>query len=57
MAYNLQEEWNQFKKSTTQFLNEQRYSSSCQIWNDEMTNLVNKYKQEEMAWYNSLQIT
>lgn len=57
MAYNLQEEWNQFKKSTTQFLNEQRYSSSCQIWNDEMTNLVNKYKQEEMEWYNSLQIT
>lgn len=57
MAYNLQEEWNQFKKSTTQFLNEQRYSSSCQVWNDEMTNLVNKYKQEEMAWYNSLQIT
>ena len=57
MAYNLKEDWNQFKKVTTQLVNENRYSSSCQIWNNDMTRLVNDYKQEEMAWYNSQQIT
>lgn len=57
MAYNLQEDWNQFKKVTTQLWNENRYSTSCQMWNNDMTNLVNKYKQEETEWYNSPQIT
>ena len=57
MAYNLQEDWNQFKKATTQLWNENRYSTSCQMWNNDMTNLVNKYKQEETEWYNSPQIT
>jgi len=57
MAYNLQEDWNQLRRSAAQFINENRYSASCQVWNNEMTDLVNKYKQEEMAWYNSLQIT
>ncbi len=57
MAYDLKEDWNQFKKVTTQLVNENRYSASCQIWNDDMTKLVNDYKQEEMAWYNSPQIT
>lgn len=57
MAYNLKEDWNQFKKVTTQLVNETRYSSSCQVWNNDMTRLVNDYKQEEMAWYNSQQIT
>ena len=57
MAYNLQQDWNQFKKVTTQLWNENRYSTSCQGLNDDMTNLVNKYKQEEMEWCNSPQIT
>ncbi len=57
MTYHLQEDWNQFKKATTQLMDEYRYSSSCQIWNNDMTTLVNKYKQEEAAWYNSLEIT
>lgn len=49
MAYNFKADWNQFQKATTQFLNENRYSASCQIWNNDMTKLVNDYKQEEMA--------
>ncbi len=57
MAYNLQEDWNQFKKATTQLMDEYRYSSSCQVWNNDMTSLVNEYKQEEAAWYNSQEIT
>lgn len=57
MAYNFKADWNQFQKATTQFLNENRYSASCQIWNNDMTKLVNDYKQEEIAWYNSTQIT
>ncbi len=57
MANNLKDNWNQFKKVTTQLLNENRYSASCQVWNNDMTELVNEYKQEEMAWYNSPQIT
>ncbi len=57
MTYNLQEDWNQFKKVTAQLMDVYRYSSSCQIWNNDMTNLVNEYKQEEAAWYNSLEIT
>ena len=57
MTYNLQEDWNQFKKVTAQLMDEYRCSSSCQIWNNDMTNLVNEYKQEEAAWYNSLEIT
>lgn len=57
MAYNLQQDWNQFKKVTARLMDEYRYSSSCQIWNNDMTNLVNEYKQEEAAWYNSLEIT
>lgn len=57
MAYNLKEDWNQFQKVTAQLRNENRYSASCQIWNNDMTNLVNGYKQEEMEWYNSPQIT
>lgn len=57
MAYNLQEDWNQFKKVTSQLVDEYRYSSSCQIWNNDMTSLVNQYKQEEAAWYNSLEMT
>ncbi len=57
MANNLSENWNQFLKVTTQLWSENRYSESCQMWNSEMTDLVNQYKQEEMAWYNSPQIT
>lgn len=57
MAYNFREDWNQFQKVTTQLINENRYSASCQIWNNDMTELVNNYKQEEIAWYNSPQIT
>lgn len=57
MAYNFKEDLNQFRKATTQLLNENRYSASCQVWNNDMTNLVNAYKQEEMAWYNNPQIT
>lgn len=57
MAYNLQQDWNQFKKVTARLMDEYRYSSSCQIWNNDMTTLVNEYKQEEAAWYNSLEIT
>lgn len=57
MAYSLKDDWNQFKKVTAQLANENRYSASCQIWNNDMTELVNEYKQEEMAWYNSPQIT
>ena len=57
MAYNLKADWNQLKKATTQLMNEKRYSTSCQIWNNDMTKLVNNYKQEEAAWYNSPQVT
>ncbi len=57
MAYNLKDNWNQFKKVTAQLVNERHYSASCQSWNNDMTDLVNEYKQEEMAWYNSPQIT
>ncbi len=57
MAYNLREDWEQTKKNMAQLANENRYSASCQQWNNEMTDLVNGYKQEEMAWYNSPLIT
>ena len=57
MANNLKADWNQLKKATTQLMNEKRYSASCQIWNNDMTKLVNDYKQEEAAWYNSPQVT
>lgn len=57
MAYNLKDDLNQLKKVMTQITNENRYSASCQQWNNDMTQLVNEYKQEEMAWYNSPQIT
>ncbi len=56
MAYNLREDLKQFQKAATQLLNENRYSASCQIWNDDMTRLVNEYKQEETEWYNSPRI-
>lgn len=57
MAENSRSDWNQFRNAATHFVNEQRYSASCQIWNQDMTALVNRYKQEEMDWYNSPQIT
>ncbi|MCX4272745.1 MAG: hypothetical protein OSJ71_10860 [Acetatifactor sp.] len=57
MANNLSESWNQFMKVTAQLMDENRYSASCQIWNNDMTKLVNEYKQEEIAWYNSPRIT
>lgn len=57
MAYSLQRDLEQLKKVMGRVANEQRYSSSCQVWNNDMTDLVNEYKQEEMAWYNSQQIT
>lgn len=57
MANHFKEDWDQLKKVTTHFLNEKQYSATCQIWNKDMTDLVNNYKQEEMAWYNSSQIT
>lgn len=57
MANTFRENWNQFKNTTAQFLDEQRYSTSCQIWNNDMTELINKYKQEEATWYNNPQVT
>jgi len=44
-------------KVTAQLMDENRYSASCQIWNNDMTKLVNECKQEEIAWYNSPRIT
>lgn len=57
MAYNLREDWEQTKRNMAQIAYDMRYSTVCQEWNNDMTNLVNAYKQEEMAWYNSPQIT
>ncbi len=57
MEINMKKDWNQFQEAMTQFSNEKRYSASCQIWNNDMTDILNKYKQEEVAWYNSPQAT
>ena len=57
MAYNLREDWEQTIRNMARLAYENRYSASCQQWNNKMTDLVNGYKQEEMVWYNSPQIT
>lgn len=53
MAYNLRDDWEQTKKNMAQLAYDMRYSAAGQEWNNDMTNLVNTYKQEEMAWYNN----
>lgn len=57
MAYNLRQDWEQTKRNLAQVAYDMRYSAAGQEWNDDMTDLVNEYKREEMAWYNSPQIT
>lgn len=53
MAFNLKDDWEQAKRSMAEVVSDIRYDNSCQGWNNEMTDLVNAYKREEMEWYNS----
>lgn len=57
MSYSLKDDVEQLKKNMAQLHVDMQYNDSCQGWNREMTDLVNEYKREEAAWYNSAQIT
>lgn len=57
MTYNLKQDWEKTKQILAQAGKDLQYNQSSQIWNGEMTNLLNAYKQEEIAWYNSRAIT
>lgn len=57
MGYDFKADWELTKQNMMQLEQKRHYNASCQKWNREMTDLVNAYKQEEMAWYNSPQIT
>lgn len=57
MAYDLKEDWEQTKQTIARLGRERKVNDSCQAWNPEMTDLVNTYKQEVVAWYNSPYIT
>lgn len=51
MGYSLKEDWNQLKRNMADLHAEMQHSDACQVWNQEMTDLVNAYKQEVAAWY------
>ena len=57
MTYNLKQDWEKTKQVLVQAGKNLQYTQSSQIWNEEMTNLLNAYKREEIAWYNSHTIT
>lgn len=53
MGFNIKDDWEQAKRSMAQVVSDMRYDNACQGWNNDMTDLVNAYKQEEFEWYNS----
>lgn len=57
MSYSLRDDVEQLKRNMAQLHVDMQYNDSCQGWNQEMTDIVNEYKREEAAWYNSPQIT
>ncbi len=57
MVFNLKKDWEQTKETLERLDTKYKLNAVCQSLNPEMTDVVNAYKQEEMAWYNHLEIT
>ncbi|MCM1494771.1 MAG: alkaline shock response membrane anchor protein AmaP [Bacteroides sp.] len=51
MAYDWKKDWEETKQNMVRLNWERKINAACQGWNQEMTELVNAYKQEVAEWY------